>query len=152
MFSSDEKVKNRDSYPNQIYSNFILMIYLLDFILVTFHLIIIIFNLCGWAWEKTRRIHFWVISLTAFSWFILGIWKGWGYCFLTDWSWEVKEILGEKDLPNSFIQYIVEKAGISIHAASTDIVTGACFAACFILSLYFNFLHKKVYKSGIKIR
>jgi len=29
------------------------------------------------------------LLLTAFSWFVLGIWYGWGYCVCTDWHYMV---------------------------------------------------------------
>ncbi|HUR31773.1 MAG TPA: hypothetical protein VMZ69_10110 [Saprospiraceae bacterium] len=44
--------------------------------------------------EKTRKAHLLVIDLTIASWFIIGLWKGFGYCFLTDWHWRIKEKLG----------------------------------------------------------
>ncbi|MCW3107811.1 MAG: hypothetical protein JWQ09_2317, partial [Segetibacter sp.] len=58
---------------------------------------------------KTKKAHFISILLTAGSWFLLGIWFGWGYCPVTDWQWQVKEKLGEKGLPASFIEYYGEK-------------------------------------------
>ncbi|MBT3271653.1 MAG: DUF2784 family protein, partial [Spirochaetales bacterium] len=52
-----------------------------------FHSCVIIFNLTGWIWRKTRIPHLILIGLTAFSWFVLGIWYGFGYCPSTDWHW-----------------------------------------------------------------
>ena len=45
-----------------------------------FHTAIMLFNCFGWIWKKTRRLNLVTLLLTAGSWFILGIWFGWGYC------------------------------------------------------------------------
>ncbi len=82
---------------------------LLDALLTFVHLLIVGFNLLGWMWYKTRRAHFVVVMITASCWFILGIWYGIGYCPVTDWQWQVKERLGEHNLPNSFIKYWVDR-------------------------------------------
>lgn len=63
------------------------------------------FNLLGWAWRRTRRLHLVTITATLLSWFGLGIFYGWGYCPLTDWHWDVKRRLGETGLPGSWIKY-----------------------------------------------
>lgn len=81
----------------------------LDWFFTALHLIIIGFNLVGWIWRKTRALHFVFVLLTAGSWLILGIWFGLGYCPITDWQWQLKEKLGETNLPNSFIKYFVDK-------------------------------------------
>ena len=120
------------------------MLELLDALLFSLHVIVIAFNCTGWIFRRTRRLHLCVLGLTALSWFGLGIWKGWGYCFLTDWEWEIKRQLGETDLPGSFIHYCVQKLGISVSPATTDFVTGTVFFISVVLSLYFNFIvHRK---------
>jgi hypothetical protein len=53
--------------------------------------------------------------LTASSWLVLGYFYGLGYCFLTDWHWQVKRALGVRRLPGSFIKY------------AADFVTGSDF-------------------------
>ena len=82
---------------------------LLDYFFIVFHWSWVLFNLTGWVWKKTRRIHLITISLTIFSWFGLGILYGWGYCPSTDWHWEIKRKLGETKLPNSYIKYYADK-------------------------------------------
>src|ERR1019366_4368421 len=69
----------------------------LNIFFFVFHTIFTLFNIVGWIFPKTRKLHLITISLTAFSWFILGNWYGWGYCFCTDWHWMVREKLGYKD-------------------------------------------------------
>jgi hypothetical protein len=80
----------------------------LDKFFFVFHSTWIVFLLFGWAWRKTRRANLAVIVLTAFSWFILGIWYGYGYCPSTDWHWMVRVRLGYKDLPNSYTKFLVD--------------------------------------------
>ncbi len=97
---------------------------LLDVLLSILHLLIIGFNLFGWIFKATRRIHFWFTMLTPSSWTLLGIWFGLGYCPITDWQWQVKEKLGEKNLPDSFIKYFVDKVkGANSNAELIDILT-----------------------------
>lgn len=116
----------------------------LDILLTLCHLIIIGFNLLGWIWRRTRKMHLITIGLTFFSWFVMGIWYGWGYCFLTDWHWVVKGKLGETHLPASFISYMADKVtGIDFKPALVDQITVIFFFAATFLSLYFNFMHHK---------
>ncbi|MDP3718874.1 MAG: DUF2784 family protein [Acidobacteriota bacterium] len=61
----------------------------------------IAFNCLGWAWRRTRRWQLLTLTLTALSWFGLGIWYGWGYCPFTDWHWQVRSRLGYADPPSS---------------------------------------------------
>ncbi len=82
---------------------------LADWFFVIFHSVLILFNLFGWVWRKTRKAHLITISLTLLSWGFLGIWYGWGYCPLTDWHWQVLERMGTEGLPNSYISYLLER-------------------------------------------
>ena len=66
------------------------MLSFLDVLLTVFHLTLTLFNLTGWILKKTRKLHLVVLMVTAASWFVLGIWYGWGYCPLTDWHWQVR--------------------------------------------------------------
>ena len=81
----------------------------LDYFFIIFHGSLVLFILTGWAWRRTRRIHLITIGLTMVSWFGLGIFYGWGYCPCTDWHWEIKYKLGETNLPNSYVEYYVDK-------------------------------------------
>ena len=120
------------------------MLPFLNIFFTVFHLALIIFNLFGWIWKRTRKAHLIVLSLTAFSWFVLGIWYGWGYCPLTDWHWNIKEKLGEKNLPNSFIKYFADKiTGSDINPGVVDGITVTCLLAAIIASVYMNFLKGK---------
>ncbi|MES2454200.1 MAG: DUF2784 domain-containing protein [Bacteroidota bacterium] len=117
---------------------------LLDFLFTAIHLVIIGFNLLGWIWRKTRRAHFVVICITAGCWLILGIWYGIGYCPVTDWQWQIKEQLGEQNLPGSFIKYFADKvSGMDIDSNLIDWLTAVCFAVSVGLSVYFNFFSSR---------
>jgi hypothetical protein len=120
------------------------MYQLFDFLFTMLHLVIIGFNLLGWIWPSTRKLHFIVVLLTAGSWLILGIWYGLGYCPITDWQWQIKEHLGETNLPNSFVKYYADKmTGYNLSANFIDAATAISFATAAVLSVYLNFIHKK---------
>ena len=120
------------------------MLQLLDVFFTFLHLALIGFNLFGWLWPSARKAHLITISCTAVSWFILGIWFGWGYCPITDWQWQVKEKLGETNLPNSFIKYFADKiSGKNFDPSLIDICTIILFAAAALMSVYTNFIARK---------
>ena len=81
---------------------------LLDIFFLVFHTLLMLFNLMGWIWRKTRRLHLAVLTLTCLSWFGLGLFYGFGYCPSTDWHWQVKQELGETDLPASYVKYYLD--------------------------------------------
>jgi hypothetical protein len=108
-----------------------------------FHIALIIFNLFGWIPKKLRKWNLVSLSLTAFSWFVLGIFYGFGYCFLTEWHWQIRESLGRSNESNSYIHFLlVELFGASISERVVDIFTGILFFAALIASLYVNFKGK----------
>lgn len=76
---------------------------------VVFHGTLILFILVGWIWPRTRPLHLLVIGLTVSSWFVLGFFYGFGYCPFTDWHWQVKEALGETNLPNTYVKYYLDR-------------------------------------------
>jgi uncharacterized protein DUF2784 len=120
------------------------MLKFLDILLTLAHFAIIGFNLFAWIWPKTRRAHLIVVAATAFSWFVLGIWFGWGYCPITQWQWNVKEKLGETNLPNSFIKYYADKiSGKDVNPSLVDMVTLVTLLVVIVLTIYLNFFKRK---------
>ena len=105
--------------------------HMLDALFVALHTLLVGFNLLGWAWRRTRRLHLVTISATLLSWFGLGLVYGWGYCPLTDWHWEVKRALGETALPASCVEYYLDRlTGFDWSPATVDaLVVGFAFAA-----------------------
>ena len=81
----------------------------LNIFFFVFHTLFTLFNMVGWIFPRTRRLHLITLLLTAFSWFILGIWYGWGYCFCTDWHWDVRQKLGLVDSSHSYIHFLIFK-------------------------------------------
>lgn len=113
---------------------------LLNIGFILFHTLLILFNLLGWIWQSTRRLHLATILLTAFSWFVLGIWYGFGYCFCTDWHWQVRRELGYTEMPTSYIKFLVELlTGIDISVTIIDVATVILFFGALIISIYINY-------------
>jgi hypothetical protein len=111
----------------------------LDVFFLVLHSALILFNLFGWIWKKTRKLNLITLSLTGLSWIGLGIFFGWGYCFLTDWHWRVLQKLGISDLPDSYVQYLLGRIlGIRISAIEADYLTGIFFLLALMLSVYLN--------------
>jgi Protein of Unknown function (DUF2784) len=120
------------------------MLSFLDIFFTIAHLALTLFNLTGWIWKRTRKAHLITLIVTALSWGVLGIWYGLGYCPLTDWHWQVKEKLGETNLPASFIKYYADKiTGRDINPSLVDNVTLGCLIFAVVASVYVNFFLKK---------
>jgi hypothetical protein len=115
------------------------MLKFLDIFFIVFHTLFTLFNMFGWIWKKTRRIHLITAGLTLFSWFVLGIWYGWGYCLCTDWHWQVREALGDPVIYHSYIQFLVaELTGIVPNLQLTEWLTLIIFIISIAMSLYLN--------------
>ncbi len=111
----------------------------LDVFFFAFHTVLILFNIFGWLVPKWRLANLITLSLTAFSWFALGIWYGWGYCFCTDWHWEVRDMLGYQDMSSSYIHFLLLKlTGIDFDRNLVDTVTVVVFFSAFAISVYLN--------------
>jgi hypothetical protein len=103
-----------------------------------FHTVWIGFNCVGWAWRRTRRWQFATVSLTALSWFGLGIWYGWGYCPSTDWHWQIRERLGHRD-PPSYIQLLVrELTGIDLNPDTANALALGTLLVVGVLTGFLN--------------
>ncbi len=111
----------------------------LDYFFVAVHSSLVVFNLTGWIWASTRRVHLVVIGLTLLSWFGLGVAYGWGYCPSTDWHWQVKRALGETDLPYSYVTYYADKlTGREWNATFVDAAVLLLGLLAFALSCWTN--------------
>lgn len=113
----------------------VLLLRLLDWTLLVVHGSLVIFNVSGWAWRRTRRLHLVVVSGTVASWFGLGAAYGWGYCPLTDWHWQVKVALGETGLPASWVKHYLDVlTGATWDPAVVDAFVGATGAGALALA------------------
>jgi hypothetical protein len=114
--------------------------HILDILFIVFHSALILFNLFGWIWRKTRIFNLVTLSLTAASWLFLGLIVGTlGYCPLTDWHFNILYKLGKTNLPDSYIKYLTDRVtGLNISASLADHVTLYCLVLALTLSLIFN--------------
>jgi|SRR3990170_4183722 len=110
----------------------------LNYFFISSHVVIILFTLSGWISRRTRKLHLFLIVVTLLSWVLLGYWYGWGYCFWTDWHWEVRRKL-ELPVPNSFVKLMLDwVTGIDLDSRSVDTVTEIFLFLAAGLSLYTN--------------
>ena len=106
------------------------MLTLLDKAFFAFHTLWIGFNIVGWAWRWTRPLQRVTVGLTAFSWFVLGAFYGWGYCLCTDWHFQVRRRLGYVDPETSYVQMLLNRVfGITLGRPASDRLTMGVFAA-----------------------
>jgi hypothetical protein len=83
------------------------------------------------------KIHLVFAAATLLSWFLLGIWFGIGYCPVTDWHWQIKQSLGEEDLPASFVKYFLDQlTGQDLNSVFIDFLTIVPFIAAIGISVY----------------
>jgi len=115
------------------------MLQFLDYFFLVFHTVFTLFNMTGWIWKKTRKVHLATIAATAFSWFIIGIWYGWGFCFCTDWHWRVRAALGRPIASDSYIHFLIDEiTGINLAQQMVDTATVTVFAAACTASIVLN--------------
>ena len=111
----------------------------LNYFFFVFHTLFTLFNITGWVFPKTRKWNLATLILTAFSWFVLGIWYGWGYCLCTDWHWNVREQLGYHDQQTSYIHFLLLKlTGIDFNEQLVENTTLIGFLTSFIISAWLN--------------
>src|SRR5215831_9480737 len=105
-----------------------MLYHFLNYFFFIFHTLLVLFNTLGWIFPATRKWNLITLGITAFSWFVMGIWYGMGYCFCTDWHWQVREHLGYHDQTRSYIHFLVLKlTGINLSPSLVDNVTMTVF-------------------------
>ena len=111
----------------------------LDKFFFVFHSTVIVFNLLGWIWRKTRLANLIVILLTFLSWFVLGIWYGFGYCPSTEWHWLVRRKLGYTDLPSTYTKFLIDSlTGWDVNPELVKILTVLLLALALFASIWTN--------------
>ena len=109
-----------------------------------FHTVLIVFNLLGWLYPRTRKLNLITLLATFGSWGLLGFWKGWGYCFLTDWHYQVLRALGEKGMPSSYIAFLIEKiTGLSLDPELVNTLTVSLALLALVFSIWVNLRKKR---------
>ena len=120
----------------------------LNIVFFVFHTSWIAFNCVGWIWRRTRPWQLATVSLTALSWFGLGVRYGWGYCPFTEWHWEVRARLGHYD-PPSYIQLLLrELTGIDLGPVLADALAVTTLAAVALLSVVLYGRDRRALRAG----
>jgi hypothetical protein len=115
------------------------MDHFLNIFFFIFHTVWTLFNVVGWMFPATRKWHLLTLLLTALSWFVLGIWYGWGYCVCTDWHWQVRRNLGYHDESRSYIHFLILKlTGIDLPPTLVDNATLVIFIIAVVMSVWLN--------------
>lgn len=115
------------------------MLQFLDVFFVILHTAIILFNLFGWIWKKTRVANLILLLLTGLSWTVLGIFYGFGYCPFTDWHWDVLDKMGKTGLPSSYVEYLLARLlWIDISSGTADALTGITYLVALVISIVLN--------------
>lgn len=110
-----------------------------DIFFMVFHTTLILFNLAGWIWRRTRPYNLVTLLLTLGSWMVLGIFYGWGYCPSTDWHFQVLREMGVGNLPDSYILFMIRRiTGYSPPSGLVDVFTVAGLLLALSLSLWLN--------------
>jgi hypothetical protein len=116
----------------------------LNYFFFIFHTTLILFNIAGWIFPSTRKWNLITLLITAGSWFILGIWYGWGYCPCTDWHWDVREHLGYSDQQRSYIHFLLLKlTGINFNEQLVEKITLWGFIISLAMSMILNWKDHK---------
>ncbi len=115
------------------------MLSFLNIFFFVFHTAFMLFNLFGWIWKRTRKWNLYSILLTYSSWFILGIWYGWGYCMCTDYHWDIRQQMGIVDHSDSYTHFLILKTtGLNLNQELVDYITLGALVAATIISIVLN--------------
>ena len=111
----------------------------LNILFLVFHSGLIVFNVFGWLWPKTRPWNLLTQVITLGSWVGMGAFKGWGYCYCTDVHWKIRRDMGIADDPETYIGFLIEKVtGIEPSGDFVFWLGLTVFSFCFFASLFLN--------------
>lgn len=104
-----------------------------------FHTALILFNVFGWIWARTRIWNLVTLGLTAFSWLVLGLLYGAGYCVCTDIHYRIRNALEIRDPSGSYLQLMVYKlSGWWPAEGLTNNAAAIVFGVSVVLSVSLN--------------
>ena len=110
----------------------------LEFLNILFHvihLLIIFFYLFGWMIPQTRLAHYILALLILFSWCVLGIFYGFGYCLVTDIQWKIKKMMGEDPGTKYYVKYAIDKVtGLNTNPKTVNVATKSAYFGILIIS------------------
>lgn len=120
-----------------LYTNIVLAI--ANILFFVFHTALILFNVFGWMWAKTRPWNLVTLMATVFSWLVMGAWKGIGFCICTEWHWEIRRAMGIHDSADSYLVLLVQKlTGWNPPVGLVNSVAGSVLAVCVLASVTLN--------------
>ena len=112
------------------------MLATLNILFFIFHTVMLVFNLTGWIFRRTRNLHVICLGATLFSWFVMGAWKGIGYCICTDWHFQVRRAMGINDHVYCYIQLIAKCFfGVDMDRTTSDLCAGGGLLFALIATL-----------------
>jgi Protein of Unknown function (DUF2784) len=121
------------------------VLFTLDVAFFLLHSALILFNMFGWAFKAARRWQLLTLGLTAASWFVMGYWKGWGYCFCTDWHFAIRQARGFEEYDATYIQLLARVlAGQGMSDSSAQKLALAVFIAILICTAFANWPRRRV--------
>jgi len=128
-----------------------MLLRILDIFFVVFHTTLVVFNITGWIWRKTRLLNLICLSITGASWVIIGWAVGTlGYCPLTDWHFSLLVKMGKTGLPSSYMKYLIDRiTGLDINPVLVDNLTLILFITALLLSFLLNLKDRKWINSVI---
>ena len=108
----------------------------LNWLMHGLHLGVLGANLFGWLYRPWWPWHRLCVGLTLVSWLGLGLIVGRvGYCVLTDWHWKIRTTLGVRHLPDTYIDFLLDRVGISVPRARLGVAVGVGFTAICAVAL-----------------
>ena len=122
-----------------------LLLKIADVALFWAHALVAGFCAFGWLIEGAEKLHFYLILTIGFSWYVLGLHYGIGYCVLTDWQWQVRKKLGCTPEHGSFVQLLLERAsGMHLNVSQVKLFAYTIYWLSAVISIYINFISKTV--------
>lgn len=115
------------------------MLAILDVAFFVFHTALILFNVLGWIPRKLRRWNLATLLATLFSWTIMGLWFGRGYCVCTDLHWRVRRAMGINETSDSYLVLLVRS--LTGWDPPVPLVSGIAFWVflfCILMSIGLN--------------
>ncbi len=113
----------------------------LDLLFHFLHSGLILFVLFGWIAGRTRFAHLVTTLAILFSWCVLGIFFGFGYCIITDYHWRIKRKLNQGRLPEGYVKYMLDKiTGRDTDPDFAENLARATLIVVFIITIIVNFL------------
>ena len=82
------------------------------------HLSFVIFCMIGWLLPY-QWLYLAAMVGVLLSWFGLGIFFGFGYCFLTAIHWRIRRRLGIVDRTDSYVEWLVNRIGVYSFSKNT---------------------------------